>query len=154
MCRLSKLSARWLGTFGFSVGINDVQPGGNLQERKEALIDKAYDDVKEMIDEAQRGRIDAQAGCDEDTTLENKISGTLNKVREEAGQICVDELPKSNAPLIMATSGSKGSFINVSQMVACVGQQIIASKRIPDGFQDRSLPHFEKKCTFSSKSYC
>jgi len=148
MCRLSKLSARWLGTFGFSVGINDVQPGGNLQERKEALIDKAYDDVKEMIQEAQHGKIDAQAGCDEDTTLENKISGTLNKVREEAGQICVDELPKSNAPLIMATSGSKGSFINVSQMVACVGQQIIASKRIPDGFQDRSLPHFEKKCTF------
>jgi DNA-directed RNA polymerase III subunit RPC1 len=149
MCRLSKLSARWLGNFGFSVGINDVQPGGNLKERKDALIDKAYEDVSEMIQEAKQGKIEAQAGCDEDTTLENKISGTLNKVREEAGQICVDELPKTNAPLIMATSGSKGSFINVSQMVACVGQQIIASKRIPDGFQDRSLPHFEKKCNFS-----
>lgn len=148
MCRLSKLSARWLGNFGFSVGINDVQPGGNLKERKDALIDKAYEDVSEMIQEAKDGKIEAQAGCDEDTTLENKISGTLNKVREEAGQICVDELPKTNAPLIMATSGSKGSFINVSQMVACVGQQIIGNKRIPDGFQDRSLPHFEKKCKF------
>lgn len=30
-------------------------------------------------------------------------------------------------------------------MVACVGQQIIAGKRVPDGFQDRSLPHFPKK---------
>ena len=36
-------------------------------------------------------------------------------------------------------------MINVSQMVACVGQQIIAGKRVPDGFQDRSLPHFPKK---------
>jgi len=33
----------------------------------------------------------------------------------------------------------------VSQMVACVGQQIISDRRIPDGFQDRSLPHFPKK---------
>lgn len=30
-------------------------------------------------------------------------------------------------------------------MVACVGQQIIAGHRVPDGFQDRSLPHFPKK---------
>ena len=62
----------------------------------------------------------------------------------------------------MATCGSKGiiililsirtrlirftgSVINVSQMVACVGQQIIAGHRVPDGFQDRSLPHFPKK---------
>lgn len=146
MCRLSKLSARWLTNFGFSVGINDVQPGGNLKERKEELIDKAYQNVSNMIEEFKKGTLEAQAGCDEDQTIENRISGTLNKVREEAGRICVDELPKTNAPLVMATSGSKGSFINVSQMVACVGQQSIGGKRIPDGFQDRSLPHFEKKC--------
>lgn len=30
-------------------------------------------------------------------------------------------------------------------MVACVGQQIISGSRIPNGFQDRSLPHFRKK---------
>jgi len=30
-------------------------------------------------------------------------------------------------------------------MVACVGQQIIAGRRVPNGFQDRSLPHFPKK---------
>jgi DNA-directed RNA polymerase III subunit RPC1 len=30
-------------------------------------------------------------------------------------------------------------------MVALVGQQIIAGKRVPNGFQDRSLPHFPKK---------
>ena len=38
-----------------------------------------------------------------------------------------------------------GSIINVAQMVALVGQQIIAGKRVPNGFDDRSLPHFEKK---------
>jgi len=46
----------------------------------------------------------------------------------------------------MSICGSKGSKINVSQMVACVGQQIISGSRIPDGFGDRSLPHFPKYC--------
>jgi len=147
MCRLSKLSARWLSNYGFSVGIDDVQPGGILRQRKEQLIDEAYHQVEDMIFQRKKGNLQTQAGCNEDETLEIKICGVLNKVREEAGQICRDELPWSNAPLIMATAGSKGSFINVSQMVACVGQQIIMSKRIPDGFQDRSLPHFEKRCS-------
>lgn len=49
-----------------------------------------------------------------------------------------------NAPKTMALCGSKGSPINVAQMVACVGQQAISGHRVPDGFQDRSLPHFPK----------
>ncbi|KAM3425098.1 hypothetical protein BST61_g7062 [Cercospora zeina] len=44
----------------------------------------------------------------------------------------------------MAKCGSKGSNINVSQMVAVVGQQIIGGKRVLEGFQDRTLPHFFK----------
>ena len=37
-----------------------------------------------------------------------------------------------------------GSFINISQMIACVGQQALSGKRTPDGFENRSLPHFRK----------
>jgi len=33
-------------------------------------------------------------------------------------------------------------------MVACVGQQIISGNRIPNGFGDRSLPHFPRKCKY------
>lgn len=38
----------------------------------------------------------------------------------------------------------QGSFINISQMIACVGQQNVEGKRIPFGFSDRTLPHFTK----------
>lgn len=34
-------------------------------------------------------------------------------------------LPYTNSPLIMATSGSKGSDINICQMIATVGQQVL-----------------------------
>ena len=41
-----------------------------------------------------------------------------------------------------------GSFINISQMIACVGQQAISGKRIPNGFEDRALPHFKRHCKY------
>jgi len=44
----------------------------------------------------------------------------------------------------MVTAGSKGSFINISQIIACVGQQNVEGKRIPYGFKKRTLPHFSK----------
>ncbi|TBT96718.1 subunit of DNA-directed RNA polymerase, partial [Hamiltosporidium magnivora] len=76
------------------------------------------------------------------TFIENNISGILSKIREKCGNICIKELNKKNSPLIMQACGSKGSKINVSQMIACVGQQIISGNRIPNGFYKRSLPHF------------
>ena len=68
----------------------------------------------------------------------------LSNIREHAGQACLAELHKSNSPLTMAVCGSKGSFINISQMIACVGQQAISGKRVPNGFEDRALPHFDR----------
>jgi DNA-directed RNA polymerase III subunit RPC1 len=44
----------------------------------------------------------------------------------------------------MATCGSKGSFINISQMIACVGQQSVGGRRMPNGFVHRALPHFPR----------
>ncbi|KAF4619295.1 hypothetical protein D9613_005590 [Agrocybe pediades] len=145
MNRLAKLCARYLANYGFSLGINDVIPGPKLSQKKDELVEQAYADCQDLIADAKKGKLENKPGCDQEQTLEAMISSVLSKVREAVGQICMKELSRQNAPLIMATCGSKGSVINVSQMVACVGQQIIAGHRVPDGFQDRSLPHFPKK---------
>ncbi|MCJ1359857.1 MAG: hypothetical protein MMC33_009860 [Icmadophila ericetorum] len=144
MNRLAKLAARWLTQQGFSIGIDDVYPGDKLVELKKQLIEDAYKKCDELITKFKAGELKRSAGCDEEQTMENQISGILSGVRAEAGSHCIAELSKNNAPLTMAKSGSKGSAINVSQMVAVVGQQIIGGKRVADGFQDRSLPHFPK----------
>ncbi|KZV60964.1 beta and beta-prime subunits of DNA dependent RNA-polymerase [Peniophora sp. CONT] len=145
MNRTAKLCARWLANFGFSLGINDVIPGPVLSSKKDLLVEEAYAKCLDLITLAKKGKLENKPGCNQEQTLEAEISGILSKVRDNVGDICMRELSRCNAPLIMATCGSKGSVINVSQMVACVGQQIIAGKRVPDGFQDRSLPHFPKK---------
>ncbi|XDT06804.1 RNA polymerase Rpb1, domain 5 [Nakaseomyces glabratus] len=144
MNRMAKLCARYLGNRGFSIGISDVTPADDLKQKKEDLVEIAYAKCDELIDLYNKGKLETQPGCNEEQTLEAKIGGLLSKVREEVGDVCINELDNLNAPLIMATCGSKGSTLNVSQMVAVVGQQIISGNRVPDGFQDRSLPHFPK----------
>ncbi|GAA6004779.1 hypothetical protein JCM11491_002226 [Sporobolomyces phaffii] len=144
MNRMAKLCARWLANKGFSIGISDVTPGEQLRREKDSLVLKAYAAADEYIRLAAENRLECQPGSNMEQTLESMISGDLSRVRDQVGEICMTELSRNNAPLIMATCGSKGSKINVSQMVACVGQQIIAGNRVPNGFQDRSLPHFPK----------
>jgi len=144
MNRLAKLSSRWLTNQGFSIGISDVYPSAALTERKLKLVRDAEAKCLDLIERFNAGKLERDAGCDEEMTMENRISGILSKVRQEAGDACFAELSRRNAPLTMAKCGSKGSNINVSQMVAAVGQQIIGGKRVLDGFQDRTLPHFSK----------
>ena len=108
MNRLAKLAARWLANQGFSLGISDVIPGPILQDNKDAMVEEAYVKCDDFIDLAKRGKLDNAAGCDQETTLEQKISGTLSSVRGAVGEVCMQELSRHNAALIMATCGSKG----------------------------------------------
>ncbi|KAF2155004.1 beta and beta-prime subunits of DNA dependent RNA-polymerase [Myriangium duriaei CBS 260.36] len=144
MNRLAKLSSRWLTNQGFSIGISDVYPSQALIQKKVNLVKAAEDQSTALIEKFDKGQLDRDAGCDLEMTLENRISGILNKVRQEAGDACFAELSRRNTPVTMAKCGSKGSNINVSQMIAAVGQQIIGGKRVLNGFQDRTLPHFTK----------
>jgi DNA-directed RNA polymerase III subunit RPC1 len=144
MNRLAKLSARWLGTRGFSIGIDDVTPAQDLVDEKQRRIDEGYATCDDRIASYQKGTLTLQAGCNAEETLEAEVLGVLSSVREAAGNACLKALPRRNAPLIMALCGSKGSTINISQMVACVGQQAVSGSRPPDGFVERSLPHFRR----------
>lgn len=144
MNRLAKLCARQITNRGFSIGISDVFPTQSLREEKERLVAIAHKQCDDLIEVFKAGKLEKAPGCNMEQTLENAISGILNKVRQQAGTYCIDTLSPNNAPLIMAKSGSKGSDINVAQMVALVGQQIIGGQRVADSFQDRSLPHFHK----------
>ncbi|KAL0218618.1 hypothetical protein P9112_004271 [Eukaryota sp. TZLM1-RC] len=143
MLLLSKLSGRWIGTRGFSIGVGDVSPSDRLELLKEDLLIQGYKHCDELISKFLSGDLIPQPGCNAEQTLEAQINGTLSQIREDVGKVCLKELHHTNAPLIMAVCGSKGSTINISQMVACVGQQTVSGGRAPNGFQDRTLPHFK-----------
>ncbi|OHS99752.1 hypothetical protein TRFO_33744 [Tritrichomonas foetus] len=55
----------------------------------------------------------------------------------------------------MVNAGSKGNLVNISQIIATVGQQNIEGKRIKYGFKDRTLPHFTKfDFGLESRGFC
>jgi DNA-directed RNA polymerase beta' subunit len=66
------------------------------------------------------------------------VNIVLNTARDDAGKLAEKALPASNNFKGTVTSGSKGSFINIAQILACVGQQNVSGKRIPYGFQFRT----------------
>ncbi|DBB09251.1 hypothetical protein WJX82_001205 [Trebouxia sp. C0006] len=144
MNRLAKLSARFIGNRGFSIGIDDVTPAPRLVEKKQQTVSTGYAKVQEYIKDFSKGRLKLESGCDSEQSLEKVVTDALNDVREKAAKVCMDTLHWHNSPLNMSQCGSKGSPINIAQMVACVGQQSVGGKRAPNGFKDRSLPHFPR----------
>ncbi|GAB6022152.1 DNA-directed RNA polymerase III subunit RPC1 [Chamberlinius hualienensis] len=143
MWRCARLSSWYFITRGLSIGIGDVTPGHKLSLEKGKLLQDGYSKCEGYIKEYNDGKLQCQPGCSPEETVEAMILKELSIIRDRAGKKCVEELPKSNSPLIMAQSGSKGSVINISQMIACVGQQALSGHRVPDGFRHRSLPHFD-----------
>ncbi|KAK9865213.1 hypothetical protein WJX84_010418 [Apatococcus fuscideae] len=144
MNRLAKLSARFIGERGFSIGIDDVTPAPVLAADKLTMINQGYATAEDFIDQFEQGTLELQPGCNMEQSLEALVTGVLNDIRQKAGNLCMDTLHWHNSPLIMSQCGSKGSPINIAQMVACVGQQSVGGKRAPNGFKDRSLPHFPR----------
>jgi DNA-directed RNA polymerase II subunit RPB1 len=86
-------------------------------------------------------------------TFEDKVNAAMNAAREKAGKTALQSLRYSNNVVQMSLAGSKGSNLNISQMVACCAQQNVEGKRIPFGFTQRTLPHFNKD-NYGPESRC
>jgi DNA-directed RNA polymerase III subunit RPC1 len=144
MSRLARLTSRFLMNYGFSIGISDVTPSLSVSKGKSSIVNDGYAVCSDFITQYNEGKLPPQPGCNSEQSLEAVLNGTLSQLRDACGKLCINELPFHNAPLVMALSGSKGSNINISQMVAVVGQQTVFGTRIPAGFiNKRTLPHFK-----------
>ena len=134
----------WVLHHGFTVGIADTIADDETMFSINNTITKAKADVKEVIKLAQNNELELQPGMTMQQSFEQKVNQILNKARDNAGNSAQNSLMDTNNVKMMVTAGSKGSFLNISQMIACVGQQNVEGKRIPYGFKGRTLPHFSK----------
>ena len=141
---VQQVVTHWLLHNGFSIGIGDTIPDKDTIEKVQAHIDKEKNEVARLTALATANELEALPGMNVRATFENKVSMALNSARDHAGTTTQSSLKDSNNAVVMADSGSKGSSINISQMTALVGQQIVEGKRIPFGFKYRTLPHFTK----------
>ena len=54
-------------------------------------------------------------------SFEVQVNKRLNDARDKSGNLALDGLVPSNRLRNMVIAGSKGSNINISQIMACVG---------------------------------
>jgi DNA-directed RNA polymerase II subunit RPB1 len=146
--RLSVLSCNavnyWLLQNGFSIGIGDTIADRQTMDTINDTISHAKREVNRIIQKAQNNSLECLPGMTIRESFESLVNRELNRARDNAGKSAEKSLKEYNNVKQMVVAGSKGSFLNISQMTACVGQQNVEGKRIPFGFQDRTLPHFTK----------
>ena len=116
--------------------------------------------MTQFIDDATHDRLKAAPGMTIRESFESLVERQLNLARDTSSQYAQKQhLKEDNNVKQMMVTGSKGSFINISQMSVCVGQQSVEGRRIPFGFRHRTLPHFTKddfspeSCGFVENSY-
>jgi DNA-directed RNA polymerase II subunit RPB1 len=141
---LQNLVTEYMKIHSYSVGISDLIADADTNEKIVQAITQKKMEVKSLIDETHLGIFENKTGKTNVEEFETQVNNILNKASFEAGKIGRKNLDANNRFVIMVNAGSKGSDLNISQMISCLGQQNVDGKRIPYGFEDRTLPHYTK----------
>jgi DNA-directed RNA polymerase II subunit RPB1 len=129
---------------GFSVGPSDLTMNKETEDSVQAIFAQGRKEVSDLISSVHAGQFMNPTGRPDGEELENKILNALKAVAQKIGEETVKKLPPTNRMVQMVKSGSKGSELNIQQMIGLLAQQVVAGKRVQYSLQDRTLPHFTK----------
>ena len=130
MSDLQRGVANWFSTQGFSIGISDFLTPEETQTRISELYEETVQDIHAHVN-----------------APEQWINRRLNQARDTMGRAALESISRDNRLLRIVQSGSKGSNVNILQIMACLGQQNIKGQRIPCHIAGRALPCFRAGTT-------
>jgi DNA-directed RNA polymerase II subunit RPB1 len=141
---LQNVITEYMKSSAFSVGISDLVANRKTQDSIIHEIAKQKQEVQSLIERVHMGSFENNTSLTNNAQFETSVNNILNKATEQAGKISRKSLATDNRFVMIVNSGSKGTLINISQMISCLGQTNVDGKRIPYGFDNRTLPHFNK----------
>jgi len=141
ICRLIN---EFLSLKGFTYSLDELEISAKEQRKISGALKRMERKVETLIEELRTGRLKRLPGQTMRDTFEIQVMNELAKARDRTGEIVEEGLEMSNAGIIMARSGARGSSLNIGQMMGSVGQQSIRGKRIMRGYLNRTLPHFKE----------
>ena len=139
-----KLICDWLVYSGFSVGISDLVVSNSIDKEMKEIISNMKEEVYEIIRKVHQNTYENNSFDTNKQNFENEVNKLLNDARNKVGKIALKNITDDNRMVNMIKSKSKGNPVNIAQMISTLGQQNVDGKRIPDGYNDRSLPHYTK----------
>lgn len=138
---VSRLALEVITRKGFSISISDK----DLTERTNKRIEKAIREYMATISNLERsfkaGRIEKMPGLTPEMVFETRVLQLGGMLSNQANDLIKNDLPMNSA-VIMARTGARGSFVNLTQMCGLVGQESLGGERIRRGYLNRTLPHF------------
>jgi len=141
---LQNIITEYMKSSAYSVGISDLIANDITNQQIIDVITSKKNEVRALIDQTHLGIFENKSGKDNQTEFETQVNDILGQALSQSGRIGLQSLQQDNRFVIMVKAGSKGSEINISQMISCLGQQQVDGKRVPYGFEDRTLPHYNK----------
>lgn len=141
---LQNVVTEYMKTSSYSVGVSDLIADKTTQQKIIQAILKQKLEVQSLIDKVHLGIFENNTASSNATEFEMQVNNILNKARDDSGKIARESLNVNNRFLMIVKSGSKGNMLNISQMISGLGQQNVDGKRIPYGFDNRTLPHYNK----------
>lgn len=123
---------------GHHVGIDDVMLSSDGHKRVTERLDKAT----RLCEEIQREMTAGDMSENHRHMGEGAILRILSKTLLQTGSIVNEYMKDTNAIKRMVGAGSKGTFINMSQICAALGQQSLEGSRIVAEKGTRTLPCF------------
>jgi DNA-directed RNA polymerase subunit A' len=141
--KVSRLSLEVVTRRGFSISSSDEDMPESAKKKIQETLDNYEKIVGTLVKEYLKGKQDKKTGMDPKTLLESRVLQLGGEASSAASDIVKKGLPM-NSSVTMAVSGARGSYVNLSQMCAFVGQESLEGERIHRGFLGRTLSHFSK----------
>ena len=141
---LQKIVTNFLLLEGFSVGIGDMIADDETGQKISSVIKENKKNIDKIMQEIHLDVFENFSGQTNNDYFESKVNDLLNKTLTQTESMGLKSLDPKNRVTTMVNCGSKGKPTNVSQIIACLGQQNVDGKRIPYGFVNRTLPHYHK----------
>jgi len=141
---LQNIVINFLIRSGFSVGLSDLIADEATETEIKKIIEDKKRQVAEIMASLHTATFENSTAQTNKQLFEKRANQVLNNANSEAGKIGRRSLADDNRMTNMVKAGSKGSNLNIAQMVACLGQVNVDGARIPYGFTGRTLPHFRR----------
>ena len=103
---------------GFTYGYSDLWLSDKTRQEINDVVQKAYDNVHDLILQYEQGTLPLTRGLSPEEALELYVVNELSRARDRAGKTADRAFPDNNSGVIMASTGARGSTLNIGQMTA------------------------------------
>lgn len=128
---------------GFSIGIGDCL--STKTDEIDSVVTRCFMEAEGIEQVSNHNPLICEA----------RVNMTLGKAKDVGMRIAKESLRSENNFIATVTSGSKGDFFNIAQIMGLLGQQNVTGKRVQPQLtkRTRALPHYPFQMTNKAQEY-